>query len=303
MEPISIYILTFGRLDMKRWFLATRPWSFIMTIISTSLGASLTFEFNPSLFILTLSGLILAHAATNLLNDYFDVRAGVDKTDSPTSRYRPHPYLMGQISTKSLLIVTLLLYLSVIFIAFYIYLIRGSLIIFLLLLGLFMSVFYTFKFFPLKYKALGEPMVFIVWGPIMVFGSYYVLSGDTNAKAILVSLPIGILVSLVLMANNIRDIDYDSSSGIKTIPIILGKDKSLKLFEFLLSLSYFIVVIIALTISLFSLLAFITLPQAFKIVRIFREKLPDTADPMVAQLTLSFGLLLIFGIILGKLIA
>jgi len=287
---------------MKRWFLATRPWSFIMTIISTSLGASLASDFNLLLFILTLLGLILAHAATNLLNDYFDVKSGVDKIDSPTSRYRPHPYLMGQISTKSLLIVTLLLYLSVSSIAFYIYLIRGTLIIFLLLIGLFISIFYTFKFLPLKYKALGEPMVFLVWGPIMVFGSYYVLSGDTNIKVLLASLPIGILVSLVLMANNIRDIDYDSSSGIKTIPIILGKDKSLKLFEFLLSLSYFIVVIIAFMISIFSLLAFITLPQAFKIVRTFRKNLPDTADPMVAKLTFSFGLLLIFGIILGKLI-
>jgi len=290
-------------MNLKIWFLATRPWSFIMTIISTSLGASLAFkEFNIFLFILILIGLILAHAATNMLNDYFDVKTKVDRPGAPTSRYRPHPYLFGLIERKTFLTAIIFLYLIVILIALYIYLLVNTVILFILLIGLFASIFYTLPLLPLKYKAMGEPLVFIIWGPLIVGGTYYAITKTINNYIILASFPIGILVSLVLMANNIRDIEYDSSAGIKTIPIILGRNKALKLFIILLIFSYSIVLFLSLTYSLFMILAFISIPKAISIVRIFRKTIPDNADPLVAQLTLIFGIFYILGVIINNLV-
>ncbi|HLI46973.1 MAG TPA: prenyltransferase [Geobacterales bacterium] len=290
-------------MNLKIWFLATRPWSFIMTIISASLGASLALSrFDAFLFILGTVGLILAHAATNMLNDYFDVKSKVDRPGAPTSKYRPHPYLFGAISTRDFLAVTIALYIAVIAIAIYIYTLISSVVIFLLFFGLFISIFYTIPLLPLKYKALGEPAVFIIWGPFMVGGMYYVLTKTIDLEAIIASLPIGILVALVLMANNIRDIDYDASANIKTIPIILGRKNSLTAFQILMLLPYVFAFIIAILAKPFCLISFLALPMSIRVIRTFKKQVPDNADPLVAQITLIFGILYIFGILISDII-
>ncbi len=77
----------------KKWFLATRPWSFTMTAISVSVGAlmaAMDGAFSWSLYLLTLAGVIFMHSAANLFNDYYDILSGVDTCDVSTARYRPH---------------------------------------------------------------------------------------------------------------------------------------------------------------------------------------------------------------------
>jgi 1,4-dihydroxy-2-naphthoate octaprenyltransferase len=288
-------------MKLKTWFLATRPWSFIMTVISSAVGASFALnEFNANIYLLSLTGLILAHAATNMINDYFDVKTKVDRQEAPTAKYRPHPYLFGEISQSSFLLVIIILYALVIMIAFYLYLIRNVIVIFLLLFGMLISILYTLPQFSLKYKALGEPSVAIIWGPFMILGTYYVLTLKSNIIVFIASIPIGILVALVLMANNLRDIEYDKQAGIRTIPIILGRDKALKLFKILLVICYILVGIIAFLGLVFIALSFITLYQAFKIVRKFEKEIPVNADPLVANLTLFFGTLYIIGILISN---
>lgn len=86
-------------MNAKTLFLATRPWSFTMTFSSVTLGtliAALAGSFNVFLYALTLGGMIAFHAATNLLNDFYDVKHGVDKVGAPTTKYRPHPSATGQ---------------------------------------------------------------------------------------------------------------------------------------------------------------------------------------------------------------
>jgi 1,4-dihydroxy-2-naphthoate octaprenyltransferase len=162
------------------------------------------------------------------------------------------------------------------------------------------SILYTLPQFSLKYKALGEPSVAIIWGPFMILGIYYVLTLKANIIVFIASIPIGILVALVLMANNLRDIEYDKQAGIRTIPIILGRDKALKLFKILLVICYILVGIIAFLGLVFIALSFITLYQAFKIVRKFEKEIPVNADPLVANLTLFFGTLYIIGILISN---
>ena len=76
----------------RNWILASRPWSFTMTAISVSVGSALAAikgPFNWILYLLALVSAVLLHAATNLINDYYDVKNGVDTVASATAQYRP----------------------------------------------------------------------------------------------------------------------------------------------------------------------------------------------------------------------
>ncbi len=287
-------------MSVKTWFIATRPWSFVMTFVSATLAAVLALKlatFDATLYLITLVGLILFHAATNMLNDYFDVKNRVDRFDVPTSRYRPHPLLTGAIGGREFLATTATLYGLVVLIAGILSLVRGPLILLLTGVGLLASVFYTAPPIEFKYRALGEPVVFLVWGPLMVGGSYYTIAGDLKVEPFLAAIPVGILVLLVLLANNIRDTDYDREAVSATIPILLGVRRSLILFGALLASTYIITILLILLriLSVYSLAVLFTAPIAAKLVKTFWVKVPDDADPQTARLALLFGLLLIAG--------
>ncbi|GBC71309.1 1,4-dihydroxy-2-naphthoate octaprenyltransferase [Candidatus Calditenuaceae archaeon HR02] len=271
-----------------------------MSFVSATLAAVLAIKlaaFDASLYLLTLAGLILLHAATNMLNDYFDVKNREDRFDVPTSRYRPHPLLTGEVGGREFLTMTVTLYGLVVLIAGVLSLVRGPLILLLTGAGLLASVFYTAPPIAFKYRALGEPVVFLVWGPLMVGGSYYTITGTFTVEPLLASIPIGILVLLVLLANNMRDADYDREVVTTTIPILLGVRRSLILYGALLASTYVITILLILMriLSVYSLAVLFTTTIAARLVRTFWAGVPDDADPQTAKLTLLFGLLLIAG--------
>ena len=97
----------------RNWFLASRPWSFTMTAISVSVGAALAAidgDFSWILYLMTLLGTILLHAATNLINDYYDVKSGVDTQEVSTAQYRPHPLVEGKLKAEHVAFAAYLLY-------------------------------------------------------------------------------------------------------------------------------------------------------------------------------------------------
>lgn len=281
-------------------FLATRPWSFQLTIISTTLGlvlATYTQSYNLLLFPLVLVGLLSAHAAANLVNDLYDVKYGVDKPSSPTAKYRRHYLLTGEISRKTFILETLLSYGLMISIAAYLTFIRGWIVLLFTVAGVFITYAYTADPIKLKHLSMGEIAVFLAWGPLMVTGTYYVLTGELSLTPIYASIPIGLFVSLVLFANNIRDMDYDRSAGVKTLAVILGNRRSLEFYKYTIIVIYLSVVLLTAlrVLSIFTLLTYLTIPRAVRLVKTFYEKVPDAADPMTAQLAFNFGLLLIIG--------
>lgn len=273
-----------------------------MTIISISLGVALAFYidgiFNLPLYIITLIGSIALHAAANVANDYYDTKFGVDRPGSPTTRYRPHPIIAGFMEPGDLIKMTVALLAISLLTALYLSIVVGYLALVLGVLGGIFAMAYTFPPFTYKYRALGELFVFLCWGPIMVLGAYYVQTGLVGWTPIIVSSTVGLLVSAVLLANNIRDIEYDAGTGIKTLAILLGRDGALKLYAAMILSPYIIMFsLVAIGIlGVFSLLVFITLPKALSLVRLIRREVPDMSDPMTAQLVLMYGILLVLGI-------
>jgi 1,4-dihydroxy-2-naphthoate octaprenyltransferase len=165
-------------------------------------------------------------------------------------------------------------------------------------------IFYTAGPVKYKYQAWGEVFVFLMWGPLMFAGAYAVQRQAFSLKAVCISIPFGILVGLVLLANNIRDIAYDSRQGIKTIGILLGSRRSLFLYGGLILSAYLYVVgiIAAGLLGLWGLLVLLSLPKAIHLLKSFMEKMPEAADAVTAQLNTFFGLLLILALVLNRMV-
>ena len=294
------------QLDWKALLLATRPWSFSMTAISVTAAALLAMpEFHVGLYILTLLGMVLAHAATNLINDDYDVKSGIDQPDAPTARYRPHPLVEGTLKAHQVMTESLALYAFAGLIGVFLLVIRGWPIGLLALIGGIASFTYTATPVQYKHRGLGELSVFLMWGPLMMLGSHYVQTGSfAQASEVLwVSLPVGIWVALVLLANNLKDIQYDRRMGAETLGTLLGREGALGLFMALVVVIYLVTVlaIVAGALPLWSLLVFLSAPKAFHELRALREakEIPTDADPRTAQLSTQYGLLLIASLIIN----
>ncbi|MFO7861933.1 MAG: 1,4-dihydroxy-2-naphthoate octaprenyltransferase [Desulfosalsimonas sp.] len=286
----------------RNWFLASRPWSFIMTAISTGVGgavAAIDGPFSWGLFAATLLGAVFLHAATNLINDYYDVQKGVDTVEAATAQYRPHPLVEGKLRPKSVLAASFLLFAIGAGIGLWLAAERGWPILAIGTVGVLASLAYTAPPVSYKYIALGEFSVFLMWGPLMVEGTYYVQHQQFSAHALWISIPFGTIVALVLLANNLRDIAHDKSRRIRTIAIVLGAQKGFYLYAALIAAAYasIPVMILAGVLSWWSLMVFFSVPIAVSILRIMSEKIPKDADARTARLDTVFGVLLLISLI------
>jgi 1,4-dihydroxy-2-naphthoate octaprenyltransferase len=287
--------------NIKKYIIATRPWSFTMSLISVSVGTLLAAEegsISWLWFAITAIGITLFHGAANLINDYFDTLYDIDQEDSPTAKYRPQPIISGMLTPRQTIVEASVFLVLTIAIGMAAAVIRSWHILWIGLIGLFTSIYYTAGPVKFKYRALGECAVFMMWGPLMIEGAYAVQRQALSLKALYVSVPFGVLVALVLFANNMRDIAYDSRHNVKTVSIMLGSRNSYILFAGLIALAYAYVLGMILTgiMSLWGLLIFLSIPKAVSLLRTFKKKIPDMADALTAQFDTVFGILLMMAI-------
>ena len=292
-------------MSLKTWYIATRPWSLVMTFVSTCLAGVLAYAgggFSVPIFILTMMGLIIAHIAANMANDWYDVKNKVDE-NAPTAKYRPHPLLAGEIEKSEYKKVVFAVYSVGILIGLYLTWLRGLPVLVFTGLGVLFGVFYNVDPIKLKYRALGEISVFLAFGPLMVGGAYYAVTGTFSWTPMIASIPIGLLVALVLLANNIRDREYDASLGITTMTSNKGVEQGVTYYRLLLVSAYVatLVLVIEGTLSVFSFITFLSLREAYGIFKAFGEEVPLNSDQITAQLALHYGVLLTVGEILNVL--
>jgi 1,4-dihydroxy-2-naphthoate octaprenyltransferase len=292
---------------LKSYVVASRPWSFSMSVISVSLGtliASRHVSVHWGWFLAVAVGVVLVHAAGNVLNDYFDTRSKVDQPDSGTVLYRPHPVYAGLMSPRTVLVEAVVLFAVAAAIGIALVVFRTVLVLWIALAGLLLTVFYTGGPINLKYRALGELVVFLIWGPLQFQGAYAVQTGELSVEALVASIPFGVLVALVLFANNIRDIEQDGRTGIKTLAILLGRHASLIAFGGFIAFAYlYVVAVVALgALSPWALLVFLSLPTAIGLLRRFSVSFPEMADALTAQLDTVFGVLFVVALILDRVV-
>ena len=236
---------------ISKWLVITRAAVFSMTATSGLIGgllavgaARLTGEVSVDwgLLLLAVVGLVVAHAANNMINDYFDLEGGVDTDDYVRALYAPHPILSGWVTKRQLGAAILIANAIDLAIMLSSTAVRGPLVIAFALGGLFISVFYVAPPIRLKHIGLGEPGVFIVWGPLMVVGTFFVATGAIPGWVWVASLPYAILVTTVLFGKHIDKIEADTKKGVRTLPVILGERRARLVAQVLMIAFYPIVV-------------------------------------------------------------
>ena len=292
----------------KAVWMTMKPQSFLLSAISASTGTALASLQGPihwGYYLLTVLGVVLLHGGSNVINDYFDYRQRVDTKEVPGSYGNEARVIIQKMLRPSqVLSIALILFSLSLVIGIYMTAARGWPVFLFGFVGFLTGLLYTARPVALKYVALGEPAVFFMFGPLVVSGAYYVQRGQFTSQAIWVSIPVGILVALVLLANNIRDIQFDSRVGIETMGTLLGRRWALRLYQLLLIGAYVATALLILcgALGLWSFLTLLSLPLAFKLLRMLQDKIPDDADARTAQLDGAFGILFIIAIVLERLV-
>ncbi|MFQ5418227.1 MAG: prenyltransferase [Myxococcota bacterium] len=273
-----------GMDTVSRWLLITRASVFPMTITSAAIGGFLAAA-DPAAswiyFAVAMVGLLLAHAANNMINDYFDLESGVDSDEYVRAQYAPHPVLSGLISKSGLLVAIAIVNILDLGILLYLTEARGYGVAIFALLGLFISVGYVAPPIQLKHRGLGEPGVAFVWGPLMVGGTYYATTGTLEPWVLVASVPYAILVTTVLIGKHVDKFDADSAKGIHTLPVILGKERSLFLNQQLM-VTYFVFVLSLVmvgSLGVWTLLTFLALPRMWEVIKTYSKPRPSEAPP------------------------
>ena len=289
--------------QLKAWIQASRPFSFTASMTPVFLGAVLVPYLQlPARWIL-LPLIVLAslfiHAAVNMVSEYFDYKKGVDRPDT----HGGSRVLVDKLLTpKQVLIGGILLFgvtacIGLVFVTIY-----GWSILILGIVGMFGGFFYTATPVGYKYLGLGDLFVFILMGPLMVIGSFYVLTGKCLHDVLQISLPVGFLVAAILSGNNLRDILHDTRANVRSTATVLGDWAHFE-YSFLILAAYGVTLgMIAMEIlPLWSLLTLLTIPIAIKNIKAAFIQNPEqiaTLDVHTAQLHLLFGVLLIISILL-----
>jgi 1,4-dihydroxy-2-naphthoate octaprenyltransferase len=271
---------------VSRWLIITRAAVFSMTATSGLIGgllaAAIATQVNWLNFALAVVGLMIAHASNNMINDYFDLESGVDTDEYARAQYAPHPVLSGLISKGGLQIAVLVVnFLDALILVYFVWTMGWPVLVFALL-GLFVSVFYVAPPIKLKHRGLGEPGVFLVWGPLMIGGTYYVTAGALPPVGVwLACIPYALVVTTVLIGKHIDKIDADREKDIRTIPVILGERASLWL-NMALMVGYYLVIlalVLSGTIGVWVLLVALALPRLWQVIKIYREPRPSEPPP------------------------
>ena len=268
--------------SVSKWLVVTRAAVFTMTATSGLIGGLLAIgndaaAVNYLYLTLSVVGLVVAHAANNMINDYFDLEGGVDTDDYVRALYAPHPILSGWLTRRQLATAILLANAIDLAIMLFLVAVRGPWVAGFAFAGLFVSIFYVAPPIRLKHHGLGEPGVFLVWGPLMIGGTYFVATGTLPGWVWLASLPYAILVTTVLFGKHIDKIKADAERGIHTLPVLLGEPLAKRVAQVLMIAFYPIVIGTALAgyIGPFVLLVVLGLPRLWEVLVQFSMPKPE----------------------------
>lgn len=211
---------------VSRWLIATRSAVIIMTFTSAAFAGLLAFKedkFDLLLWALVTAGLCLAHATNNIVNDLTDHHKGVDKDNYFRTQYGPQTIEAGFMSVRQMLLYAVVTGAAALATGGYLVMVRGEIALWLLGAGAFFVLFYTW---PLKYIGMGEPSVLLVWGPLMVGGGFYIITGEWSNDVAVASIAYALGPTAVLFGKHIDKLDADSDKKIRTLPVILGERTS-----------------------------------------------------------------------------
>jgi 1,4-dihydroxy-2-naphthoate octaprenyltransferase len=288
----------------------TRPFSFTASILPVTAGGVLAWSLSGRIdvlpWLLAVIGGLTLHAGTNVVNEVYDVRHGIDSITSPRAS---QAIVKGRISERGALALAYFCFAVTILVGLYLTAVRGPWMVVLGAIGLLGGYFYTAPPFHYKYRAMGVPLVFLLMGPLMVVGGFFAASGGFDWRTVALAVPVGLLVTAILQGNEWRDAGEDKRLGFTTLSAEMGGSFARWLYVGLLVGAY-VTVAIAVMVGLLpsaTLLTILSLPVAVWLLHQAEKGASGSLrsiamiDMYTARLHTLFGVLLLAGLIGARL--
>jgi 1,4-dihydroxy-2-naphthoate octaprenyltransferase len=286
---------------------------FTAAVVPILVGTALAWydgHFNGLYFVLTLLGAIAAHAAANVINDYYDHIYGNDEANQSPTPFSGGSRVIqeGLLPPKKVLFIALTAYAITIIIGLALTVLRGWPVLLIGVIGIAISFLYSYK---VAYwgHGLGELLVSLGFGPVMVLGAYYVQTQGLSWGALWASIPVALLIGGVLYINEFPDYPADGAVKKNTLVVVLGRKAAVPGYVALVIGAYcFIVLGVMLSfLPQIALAALLTFPLAWRGIQGARRFYADTpklipTNAVTIQIHLFTGLLLTLGIILSTLL-
>jgi 1,4-dihydroxy-2-naphthoate octaprenyltransferase len=256
------------------------------------------------LFITALFGTVLLQMGTNIINEIYDVRHGIDTITSPRAS---QALLKGRLTEREAFRLAAVSFALAILIGVGLIAVRGWLVAVFGLVGLVAGWGYTAPPLQLKYRALSIPVVFLMLGPLMTIGAYYVVADVFSVQAVVLSIPIGLLGTAILQGNEWRDMTDDARYGLGTLSTKLGR-RAAYLGYVGLVVGAYLIIAVAVMINVLPSTAMLTMLSLPLLVRAIHEsdlgamgqqRAIAKLDLETAQLHAAFGGLLVMGLVLA----
>lgn len=293
--------------EWQVWWQLTRPHTLTASFVPVILGTVIAYEITPikfDLFLAMLIASLLIQAATNMFNEYYDYKRGLDNEKSvgiggTIVREGVHPKVILNLAITLIALSVLLgVYISMNS-SWWVALV-GS-------VSILIGYLYTGGPLPISSTPFGELLSGLFMGINIILISFYIQTGTITATSILVSIPTTILIGAINLSNNIRDLNGDKEHGRKTLPILVGRENAIKILAvaFLISYLWILALILFADLSPWLLVVFLSSPKAYQAVKKFIGKtIPIEMMPAMkttAQTNTYFGFLLSIGFIISYL--
>lgn len=291
--------------SVQVWWRLMRPHTLTASFVPVFIGTAMALFHNQlhiPLFIAMLTASVLIQAATNMINEYFDYVRGLDNEHSVGIG---GTIVRDGVSPRTVRNLAILFYLFAVAIGVYICMESSWWVAAVGSLSILVSYLYSAGPIPISSTPLGELFSGLFMGPVIIMITYHIQTKMLTMDFILLSISVGLLIGAINLSNNIRDLDGDKEHGRKTLAILLGRPRAIKLLAAIFTAAFVITIALVLLgiVTPWVLLVIFSIPKAVQAVRQFQGKtLPYEMMPAMrstAQLNTIFGLLLAAGLVIG----
>lgn len=288
---------------LQIWVMASRPKTLLAAFVPVFVGAALAYAEGKFVFLGSLIALLCAlliQVGTNFTNDLYDHLKGADTKE----RKGPIRVLnAGLVSVRTMQTAIAITFgLSFVLGLTLVYL-NGPIILLIGVASILAGLAYTAGPFPLAYNGLGDVFVFLFFGLVATVGTYYVNTGTASTASFLAAIPVGALITNILVVNNYRDIEQDKKAGKNTLAVIFGKSFAYYQYALLLISSYVIPILLyhSFEKKVWIFLPILSVPIALKLLIALKRNEGSELNKsleLTAKLSAIFGVLFSIGLAL-----
>lgn len=291
----------------KVWWHLTRPHTLTASFVPVLLGTAIALAVNHEtihfgLFFAMLIASMLIQAATNMFNEYYDYKRGLDTADSVGIG---GTIVRHGVAPKTIMLIALAFYGIAMLLGVYICAMSSWWLVVVGLVCMLIGYLYTGGPYPIAYSPFGEFVSGAVMGMGIVLIAFFIQTGDVTLEAVLISVPSMILVGAIMLSNNIRDIVGDTEGGRKTMAILVGRHNAITILAafFIVSYLWIIALIIFTPLTVWALLVLLSIKKPIQAIKLFRAKEKPLevmpAMKFTAQTNTIFGFLLAIGLLIS----